>query len=474
MNTVIIPEGYFFNLTKKEYFDYKSRLWQELIANSVDAKATKIEIEITDNSFCCKDNGNGMDKEKIINGLLTFGGSIKDKNSIGMFGHGKICVLFSHSSFFVHTLNTKISGKEINYEMENTDDFYQGTIVKCQFCSNWGHNKNEAIEIIKHFLKKCNLSCNVFINGELFNEYTIYELGRKMEWADLYVGKENKYSNYISIRHNGLFMFDSYVNGLNKEVILEVKGQSIDVFSQNRDSFTGKCRDQFSALVNEINTDKRSFTKPNLLRKIYIRGKNGLISIFGKKEIKQEVNFSDEVVMTYLAGKKIENGNSFLTTKDINVLSNNDFENDFIFDLTNSDFEYIPEEFAPETMLRRYKFLAALWKHCLIDIMKVNNIYGDFVIGFAFSKEIDAVYFRDIDELRGFLINPTVERFLKGDLKERFYHIFSAAIHEIVHFEGHQYHDEEFAVLLTKKTGETLTKFSGCREICERARKELN
>ena len=474
MAQVSFPDKFFFFEAKKEYYSYQERLWCELIQNSYDAKSTKIEIELGNNYYQISDNGCGISKERMISALLTMGGTQKDVNSTGGFGAAKKLILLSHKNYEIHSLNSHVLGEQLNYEFIEDGLFLNGTKIKCEFFSEWQYEKQATIEIIKTFLRKCNLSCNVFINGELFTEYTIYNLGRGMDWANLYVGKDNKYSNYVNIRHNGLFMFSSYVQNLNKEVILEVKGESIDVFTQNRDGFRGKCRDYFSALVNEINIDKRSFTKPNLIRKIYIRGRNGLISIFSNKQ-RESIQIPNDVIVAYTSAKKIENGNSFLLNKDIGVIENFDFENDFIYDLTNSEYEEIPYEFSPETMLRRYKFLAALWKQSILEILRINDIDGEFVIGFTFSKEVDAIYFREKDGQRGFLINPEKERFIKGEVKERFYNVFSTALHEVAHYSsGNQYHDENFSTSMTNLIGQTLSKCNSWREICDRARLEIS
>lgn len=473
MAQVSFPDKFFLFEAKKEYYSYQEKLWVELVQNSYDAKATKIEIELGNNYYQITDNGCGMSKERMVSALLTMGGTQKDINSTGGFGAAKKLILLSHKNYEIHSLNTHVLGEQLSYEFIEDGLFFNGTKIKCEFYSEWGYEKEPTIEIIKTFLRKCNLSCDVFINGELFTEYTTYNLGREMDWANLYVGKDEKYSNYVNIRHNGLFMFSSYVQNLNKEVILEVKGESVDCFTQNRDSFRGKYRDYFSALVNEINMDKRSFTKPNLIRKIYVRGRNGLIGIFSNKQ-RENIQVSNDVILAYMSAKKIENGNSFLSNKDIGVVENFSFENDFVYDLTNSEYEEIPWEFSPDTMLRRYKFLAALWKQSILEILKVNNIDSEFVIGFTFSKEIDAVYFKEKDGPRGFLINPEKERFIKGEVKERFYNVFSTALHEIVHFEGYPYHDESFANKLTNNMAKTLSYCNNWREICERARLEIS
>ena len=473
MAQVTFPNKFFLFEAKKEYYNYQERLICEIIQNSYDAKSTKIEIELGDNCYQIIDNGNGMSKERMVLVLLTMGGTEKETNSTGGFGAAKKLILLAHKNYEIHSLNAHVLGEQLNYEFIEDGLFFNGTKVKCEFLPEWQYEKEPTIEIIKNFLRKCNLNCDVFINGELFTEYTVYNLGREMDWANLYVGKDEKYSNYVNIRHNGLFMFSSYIENLNKEVILEVKGESVEIFTQNRDGFRGKYRDYFSALVNEINMDKRSFTRPNLIRKFYIKGRNGLISIFSNKQ-RENIQIPNDPIMAYLSAKKVGNDNFFVLNKNVEVIENFSFENDFVYDLTNSEYEEIPYEFSPKTMLRRYKFLTALWKQSILEILRVNDIDGEFVIGFTFSKETDAIYFKEKDGPGGFLINPEKERFIKGKARERFYNIFSTALHEVVHFEGYSFHDESFANKLTNNMSETLIKYSGWREICNRARLEIS
>ena len=128
-------------------------------------------------------------------------GGTQDVNSTGWIWAAK--TNFTFIKLWNSPLNSHVLGEQLNYE------FIEMVISRAKDKMNFfqnGNMKQATIEIIKTF-RKCNLSCNVFINGELFTEYTIYNLGRGMDWANLYVGKDNKYSNYVNIRHNGLFMF---------------------------------------------------------------------------------------------------------------------------------------------------------------------------------------------------------------------------------------------------------------------------
>ena len=143
----------------------------------------------------------------MISALLTMGGT-QDVKFNWWFGAAKKLILLSHKNYEIHSLNSHVLGEQLSMSLSKNGLFLNGTKIKCEFFSEWQYEKQATIEIIKTFLRKCNLSCNVFINGELFTEYTIYNLGRGMDWANLYVkGKDNKYSNYVNIRQWFIYVF---------------------------------------------------------------------------------------------------------------------------------------------------------------------------------------------------------------------------------------------------------------------------
>ena len=185
-HNVQIPKGYFFKQSKQEYADVYTRLIQELVQNSVDAGAKNIYLDFTDNGYSCADDGVGMTGEVLTNGMLTFGGSQKsdEVNNCGGFGYAKVLILFSMESFIIQTRNNLASGEGLNYSLDTNHSFYQGTKISCKFPQNWGNDKYQMAGYAERFLSKCQLRCNVYVNGVQFTNWDYVTRSiRHNEWS---------------------------------------------------------------------------------------------------------------------------------------------------------------------------------------------------------------------------------------------------------------------------------------------------
>src|SRR5690554_1029095 len=100
---VAIPDNFFLKEARQEYWNVSGRLIAELTQNSVDAGATRIDFEFSDDGYSCQDNGCGMTKEIMIPALLTLGGTRKAERSTGGFGAAKKILLFAHKEFQIRT-----------------------------------------------------------------------------------------------------------------------------------------------------------------------------------------------------------------------------------------------------------------------------------------------------------------------------------------------------------------------------------
>ncbi len=91
----------------------------ELVDNSIDAanQDLVIEIKISDNEISIQDNGNGMNKDEIINALKL--GASKKENQLGKFGLGmKTSCLSLGKNFSIKTSENKEEVFKVNYSQE--------------------------------------------------------------------------------------------------------------------------------------------------------------------------------------------------------------------------------------------------------------------------------------------------------------------------------------------------------------------
>ena len=80
--------------------------------------------------------------------------------------------------------------------------------------------------------------------------------------GEVFASKKDKGCTEVWVRHNGLFMFRRHVTNLNRRVIVEVKGNSVDMFTQSRETFRDAPDKLFDELIAHLTIDKESFIKP--------------------------------------------------------------------------------------------------------------------------------------------------------------------------------------------------------------------
>lgn len=466
-NKVNIPEKFFLNEAKNEYYDIHSRLCAEFVQNCHDSGATRIDFTFDEDTITVIDNGKGMSKERMVEALLTLGGSIKEKGDTGGFGAAKKILLFSHEWYEISSLNTHVKGSILDYEFIS-GDFIQGTRVKIKPFPEFDYRKSSMIYYTEEFLKKCSFdNCQVFINGDLFEGYLSLPMVRETELMSVFAEDSNKTGNCIYVRKNGLFMFHRYVTSLNQSVVCEVKPDSKQAFSQSRDNLKGNCLSEFNSLVDELNVDKMSF-KTRGIRKRLFRGLKSFVSFISKMTESTILTKPEQVqlkeVMTKIDFNAIEAKENpeyaFEEIKKHNIVDEPILEKikeeyhkeekakinyDFLVDLCNSEYSEVPEEYHPETIGFENEQIALLWKHCILEIVRICGISLNFTIGFTLSKFNEALCYKE-NGVQYLLINPEILKNKYETLDERLIKTLLVAIHEIIHVTGKRYHDEEFAL----------------------------
>ena len=486
-NTVQIPKGYFLKQSKQEYASYAQRLVQELFQNSVDAGATEIKINFKNDGYEMIDNGKGMNRETMVDAMLTFGGTQKDEGNAGGFGHAKILLLFSMDSFTIQSRNTTALGEGLNYEIGDSE-YLNGTIVTGKFAKEWDVSAERMALITKSFLQKCDLKAKVYINDTEYTNWMITNRAvRKNEWSKLYSKKTTYDCYYLYVRKNGLFMFEKYMGEpMKKEVILDITGDSKEVLNANRDGFKSEKDNEFSKLFAEICADKNSFDRKRTAKWIF-KGKmdafydDFLAKIENVFSNESEPTYNPECVAVAADIKTLIEKKDIAALKEIEVESYNfgdliasglrttisnainfigkSLEADFIVDLGDSGYSTIPKRYHTNTMSEFNKSVARLWKSCLQTVMEANKMSAQYRIGFTLNSDREAQYSR-VNGIEELLINPSMGWIESLDKWEKCYHMLSLAAHEITH-RTCTYHDENFVSKSENLLIKTLTFIKG-------------
>ena len=193
---ITIPPGYFIKAVKAEYSDYQEALWRELFQNSLDAGSTRIDVFVNDSGFTFRDNGCGMDRETLINGMLTLGGTVKGENATGGFGQAKNLLTLCHKSYIVKTRNLVVDGSGIYFHISEADDYLQGTEYEVIPDSDFEWSRYTSLQNLKSILVKSDIRNNkgekveIFVNKEDWSHYRTpvgtHAAGADIDWCKIY------------------------------------------------------------------------------------------------------------------------------------------------------------------------------------------------------------------------------------------------------------------------------------------------
>lgn len=274
-NNISVPHSYF-KKAKKEYRNWMMALFREIIQNSVDAGATKIDFNLDekDDEFhlTCSDNGSGMSEDILINVLLCLGGSHKDNSdAIGGFGYAKTLLFFAHEHYQIKTKDNLVEGIGGNYNFSKTDDYIDGTeisLILSRIDENEVTYSFEFIEALKEIMAYSHLKgITVTFDGDLIKD-NVYKFDYEYPTTIgnvIFKDVSDTYASKLWVRINGLAMFQHYVWSDKKSCflgVLELNQEPTKVLTTNRDSLKGQAETEFNQIFASLQ-DERSALKTN-------------------------------------------------------------------------------------------------------------------------------------------------------------------------------------------------------------------
>lgn len=257
-----LPPDCFYQEAKREYRTCLiMRLLIEFIQNSKDAMARSIQFSYDEDekSLTVKDNGVGMDKEILLNGLLTYAGSVKENGAVGGFGAAKKILLFSHKGYEISTWELRVKGANINYSLSTVgeDDTIMGTIIKIYFGDWFSPSGQEIKNKLQIIANLSDIALKIFFNGEQITkketESYLFERGL------FKIHQRADKTNQVIVRFGGLYMFSCYAQTGNT-IVFDCAAPSKDALSQNREAFASESQSnkEFQALISELTKNSSS------------------------------------------------------------------------------------------------------------------------------------------------------------------------------------------------------------------------
>lgn len=283
----------FFRGEVRGYRDPASALWRELIQNSVDNGAAKIEVttgRIEGDKDAVRvtfsDDGNGMSREVLEDVYFRLGETTKGGgDDIGGFGRARLLTCFAQDAYTIRTQNLMVTGSGSEYDIHTTSDWHAG----CEFSIHvhlptmkstpyyWEQEPDiRLLEALSLYLAKCQFekvgrggvkekrgtrllgnhkAVEVSVNGVVFTDYMTRGAKRRdLSFGTVHVvGKSKRHGGNVCVRVRGALMFKKTLYDSSAVVVVEIDPtKSREVLVSNRDSLVSKYDEELEELVQSL------------------------------------------------------------------------------------------------------------------------------------------------------------------------------------------------------------------------------
>lgn len=267
---IVLPGDHFRKRVGHQYNDIPMAIVREIIQNSQDAGANKVEFAFDEGEFNAWDDGKGMDLEEFRNFYLTLGGTKKESGSIGGFGAAKELLSFAWPSWVCRGQGFMVTG----HGADTPQSSKVGGVDKGFFvgASDGSFYSKDFLASLRRLVGLSNLSCQVICgSADLESGRTLRsnQLFREYDFGKVYIHKSQpagfEETGHLYIRTRGLFTGSEYIGG-DYVYYLDLDKASPDVLTENRDSLRYNIRTQIQQDLQAIsrnpgNVEKRSLAK---------------------------------------------------------------------------------------------------------------------------------------------------------------------------------------------------------------------
>lgn len=481
----------FFRNELREYADWRWAYVREALQNCLDAPGTRtvritIEKEDGNTKFVFENDGKPMTKDILVNKLMTMGETGKNfEGSVGGFGKAKVLLYLAQERFTIRTGDLVISGSGGEYDLLEGQPEVAGTRSEVIIP---GDQTNYLQESVRKFASYAQWDGVIVLNGERLEcKLKKGSPRRDFEWGTVYTNKSIPHR--VIVRVNGIPMF-SHRTELDRTVIIELKGASVDVLTSNRDGLVYRYEDEFDTFLSDLITNKSKALKAQNPTYTHFSGAKFKANPERKASTANARSIVGDTapVLAALAGAPAgapavtTGGESVLvSTERIGVMEGTAgpvamgpvamgpvsvISEEFV--LKNETTLKIPDYYQPDSdQFGSYsKKLARMWGRLLLELHRMYSLEQEFAIGFVFSDDAEAQYEKTWKYGVVYYLNPAIiveqQNSASKSFKKRFQlserdRLLAIAVHEFVHGLGFSSHSEDFACKLTEVTGRVLT-----------------
>lgn len=490
--TVVMPDDYFVRSAWSAYGNPREAFFRETLQNAVDAGATEVRFTLTDSTITVEDDGDGMSEEVVRPAMLTLNGSYKRAGSVGGFGSAKEIILFAHDGYEIHTRDVLVRGRGIRYSLE-TVAARAGTRITVRPHAMFSYSLGDFLGIVREYLSLCDVRPKVILNGDVVHGLKVERVGATLPWGVVCLRNlRNETRTYALIRAKGVLMFRRWIGECAKLVCVDIECPSTQILTSNRDSLTGNAQDLLNAEFATLAIDKESYGRKRGQKSV-IKGAHSFYLLCKQsprrmeavvttlREVRCRSDILAEIERLFAGGDVCREAfgqtvaHALTTLRDAgqecdaervaSLLAPADEAEavavDFAIHYGEFDEDSLPAKYHPATMATRYQTLIALWRAALEEVCRIAMGESGriaFRVGWTF-EEARASH-EQVGGVHSFLLNP---RLGTWKLSQRKYlpTLLAFAAHEVVHAQGLQYHNEEYAAALTELLAKVLAQ-PGC------------
>lgn len=484
----------FFTKIKADYADWRWSLVREFLQNCFDAPGCKnVSVDVRADgdatTLIVTNDGAPMDRDTLVNKLLTLGGSGKnfDGDNTGGFGVAKSLLYYCHRGYTIATGELTVRGAGAQYAITEGEADTRGTTSVITID---GDEAEDILQNVKRFAHFAQWRGVLTVNGEvLATDLKKGARRRDLGWGVVYTN--NSFTNTCVVRLNGQPMFSRFTR-FKGCVLVELTGKASETLTSNRDALRGRLDSQLSDLLTQLAVDKRSALREQ--RAEYKRYRGELMRNEASKPKEADQGLANIVDVAKIAalvatgecggGKRMEAVPETAQGGGIRlVVESREDEPDATisvgpqFILKNATGMKTPVHYVPGEKFSRYsRDLVRSWTAVLMKLHQLLNKSGEFSVGFVFDGESVAEYERSSAYGPVYYINPVnvveadgkrrMEARYEGAWQDRF-DIISSACHEVVHgaYDLGD-HDEDYASQLTEVLAVAMRHADELTDLC--------
>lgn len=481
--------------------------WRELLQNSRDALASRVDITVTSENniytVVFQDNGKGMSKEVLENGMLTYAGSIKSDGAAGGFGMAKCLLVFAPTSCQIDTGELSVYVQGIDYDYIPSTEKIDGTRFTIVIDNN-GFTVDKqitpTIEGLKFLLERSNMNgMRVTCNGTRIYDTILSTPDEPIrKWEDYktfayHLKRETPVknadgNNVLVVQHRGIWVMDYTLSEEVKGAVwVNIEDDATKVLNASRVGIASYgLRNAIGSFMNEL----AQAPKAAVQTKKFVKRWDGQLNKVEKKETaekladdlifaKQRSNNPEQSVKewvkehSYIVANLFKpEGTGTIPTAELDtdrlILADVDsydmtqqlltLSHSPAFMLVNDREGEVDRAYLPETMGARQKQILAVWSEMIKQLLLLTRSFGvTYGVGFIFSEDARAEWRKDTsDNTVWFLLNPVDDkgelRFSLSDSKSRS-EMISTVTHEVAHeLTEDNYHGDRFASKITDLT----------------------